>query len=97
MGISRWNIHIIEKTLDSNKQVTPTSKIEKIVGVIKNGIAINCTISNNIATIVDESLDEGDTVDIILSCIRTSEGGAICEQKVVQADEDKWQAYLDAQ
>lgn len=98
-GATRTNIHIVEKTLDENKQITPISHLERICSVLKNNEAVNCTIDldTNVTTIVDETLVEGDTVDAVLVCLRSGDGGGICQRVIVQADEDKYQEYLDAQ
>lgn len=96
-GLTRCNMHIVTKTLDASNQVSPTSKLDYICGVTKNGEALDCTITNNVATVTEAGYTEGDTVDIVLFCFRSSEGGSMCNQSIVQADEDKWQAYLDAQ
>ena len=94
-GLPRINIHKVQKTLDANKQCTPTSLIEHPCSVTKNEVKIDCTIVDRVVTV--PSLAEGDTVDLWLWCLRSSEGGGICEQIYSQADEDQWQAYLDAQ
>lgn len=96
-GFPRINLHKVQKTLDANKQCTPSSLIETACSVTKDGKQINSTISNGVVTVVDESLDEGDTVDLWLYCFRSSEGGGICEQLLSPADEAQMQAYLDAQ
>jgi len=98
-GMTRSNLHKITKTLDENKQITAVSHIEKICSVLKDNRVINCTIdqATNVTTIVDATLVEGDTVDAILTCFRSKEGGGFCKQIIVQADEDRYQDYLDAQ
>jgi len=96
LGFTRFNIHKISKTLDANKQVTPTSNLEYVCSVIDNNKVLACTIVDNVATITESGYSEGDTVDIILCCLRPSEGGNICEQIIVQADEDTWNDYLVA-
>jgi hypothetical protein len=95
MGATRLNIHKIRKTLDVNKQVTPTSLLERVCSVTDNGAKIKCTISNNVATITEAGYVEGSTVDMWVWCLRSTEGGAICEQNLVQFDEDAYQDWLD--
>lgn len=95
-GLIRCNFHCIKKTLDSNKQVTPVSLVERVVSIKDGTKHIKCTIDNNIATITEDGYVEGSSVDIWLYCIRGSEGGSICSQKIVQADEDTYQAWLDS-
>jgi len=96
-GLPRINMHKVQKTLDSNKQCTTVSKIEHACSVTKDGVKINCTISAGVVTVVDDDLGEGDTVDLWMLCLRSNEGGGICKSICCQADEDQWQAYLDAQ
>lgn len=98
-GSTRCNIHIVEKTLDVNKQITPGSHLEKICSVLKNNESLNCTINlaTNVTTIVDATLSEGDTVDAVLVCFISGDGGGICQRVIVQANENKYQDYLDAQ
>jgi len=97
LGLPRINIHKVSKTLDANKQCSPISNIEYACSVTKDGKKINSTIVNNVATITDATLSEGDTVDLWMWCTRSSEGGGICKSIYSQSDEDKWQTYLDAQ
>jgi hypothetical protein len=96
MGFTRMNIHKISKTLDSNKQVAPTSLIERVISVTDNGQKVKCTIADNVATITEAGYSEGDTVDMWLSCTRSRENGSICEQVIVAADETKYQDWLDS-
>ena len=94
-GLPRINIHKVTKTLDASKQCTTISKLEHACSVTKDGVKINCTISAGVVTV--PSLAEGDTVDLWMWCLRSNEGGGICKTIYSQADEDQWQAYLDAQ
>ena len=94
-GLPRINIHKVKKTLDANKQCTAISKIEHPCSVTKNGERVACTIVDGVVTV--PSLSEGDTVDLWLLCLRSNEVGGICKSIYSQADEDQWQAYLDAQ
>jgi len=96
LGIPRCNLHCIRKTLDASNQVTPVSLIERIVSVKDGTKHIKCTITDNVATITESGYVEGVEVDMWLYCIRSSEGGSICEQNIVQADEDTYQAWLDS-
>jgi len=97
LGVSRINLHKVEKTLDANKQCSPISNLEYACSVTKEGKKINCNITDNVATITDTTLSEGDTVDLWLWCTRSEEGGGICKPIFSQADEDQWQLYMDTQ
>jgi len=94
-GLPRINIHKVQKTLDSSKQCTAVSNIEHPCSVTKDGARLACTIIDGLVTV--PSLNEGDTVDLWLLCLRSNERGGICKSIYSQADEDQWQAYLDAQ
>ena len=96
-GCIRINLHKIKKTLDSNNQVESGSYIERINSIKDGEKCIKSTIENNIATITEEGYTEGSEVDMWVCCVRSTEGGSICEENYVQADEDMWQVYLDAQ
>jgi hypothetical protein len=97
LGVIRINLHKIKQNLDSNNQVASNSFIEKIVSIKDGEKCLKSTITNNVATVVEEGYTEGDEVDMWVTCVRSTEGGSICEQNYVQADEDTWQSYLDAQ
>ena len=94
LGLPRINIHKVRKTIDASNQVTPTSNIEYVCCIMDNGVQVTSNISNNVATITENGYGEGDEVDMYLLCLRPSEGGGICEQNIVQADEDKYNNYL---
>lgn len=101
-GLPLLNIHYVEKTLDENKQVTSGSNLEYICSVFKDGKLVDATFNIDRdrktkckATV--PSLNEGDTVHVVLTCMRSAEGGGFCESKIVQKDEDTYQIYLDAQ
>lgn len=96
-GMPRINLHKEERTLDANKQCQPSSLLNCPCSVTKNGKSINSTIVDGIVTIVNDDLEEGDTVDLWTFCFMSSEGGGICDIEVCQANEDKMQDYLDAQ
>jgi hypothetical protein len=107
-GLVRYNLHKIKMTLDSNKQIQSNSHIEKIVSVKDGDKCLACTIENNkasttaggdyteinIATITEAGYVEGTEVDMWLACMRSSEGGSICDEVYVQADEDMMQVGI---
>ena len=95
LGLVRINLHKVTGILDESKQVQSISYYDKIVSIKKGVNKINATITNNVATITDESYSQGDEVDIWLACVRSKEDGGICDPVPIQADEDKWEAYLD--
>jgi hypothetical protein len=97
MGIPRINIHRIIKTLDENNKVTPTSLFETMCCVTDLcGNVIANTITNNISTVTEEGYVEGSKVIIWLWCLRASEGGGMCQQIIIDADETILQTYKDS-
>ena len=95
-GAPRLNFHKIRKTLDSDCKCSPVSHFEFVFcAKATSGKNIDYTIADNIVIVTESGYSEGDEVDIWLWCLRASEGGGICEQEIVQADEDTYQDYLD--
>jgi phage terminase large subunit len=96
LGLPRINMHCIKKTLDVNNQVTNISNIEHIFCIKDGTKKIKSIINGNIATIHEEGYTENSKVDMWVFCVRSSEGGSICEQIIVPEDEVKYQEWLDS-